>query len=93
MSVIKKRTVFYDNTGGFVRFWDWAMVITSLGTMVEMFTPNLRRIAADSVQNYDPTDETTRIDEMVCASIDQQQLILSGGFHYHGGYTQPHVGR
>lgn len=93
MSVIHKRTVFYDNTGGVVRFWDWAMVITNLGTMVEPFNVNTRKIASDSLQNFDPTDEATRIDEIREESIDKQQLVLSGGYHLHGGYHQPHVGR
>lgn len=95
MSVIKKRTVFYDTTGGVVRFWDWAQVVTSLGTMAEPFVVNLRKIASDSLQNFDPTDEATRIDEMVGMTIDKQQQVLSGGGenHIHGGYTMPHVGR
>ena len=39
---IQKRSVFFDNTGGIVRFWDWSIVTTTLGTMVEPFLPNDR---------------------------------------------------
>jgi hypothetical protein len=94
MSTVLKRTVFYDNTKNVVRFWDWALVTTTIGTMVEPFNVNMRWIPGAQQQNFDPEDEATRIDEMVCASIDKQQLILSGGNSYlHGGYVQPHVGR
>ena len=92
MASILKRTVFYDNTGGYVRFWDWALTTTSLGTMAEPFVANFRNTDAP-VNNFDPTEEMTRIDEMKEADIGQQQLLLSGGYHYHGGYQLPRIGR
>lgn len=92
MSILK-RTVFYDKTGGIVRFWDWALVTTTLGTMAEPFVANMRSIDAP-VRNFDPTDEIARIDEMKEADIGQSLLLLSGGKNQlHGGCLLPRVGR
>jgi hypothetical protein len=85
--------VYYDNTNGIARFWDFAVVTTDLGTMVEPFLPN-NRMDGQSYQNFDPTDEVTRIDEIRAAPIDKQLLILSGGEHQlHGGTLNPRTGR
>ena len=91
MSILK-RTVFFDNTSGIKRFWDFALVQTTLGAMVEPFTANDRK-GGSPVINYDPTDMMVRIDEIEGKPIDVQQLVLSGGFHLHGGTTLPRNGR
>lgn len=86
---IKKRSVFYDDTNGIVRFWDWAIVNTSLGTMVEPFLPNERH-KIDGVSEFDPTDIISRIDDIRASSVDTQYKTLSGGEHaLHGGYQLP----
>ena len=90
---IRKREVFYDNTGGYVRFWDWALVTTSLGTMAEPFLPNDRH-QFGQVDQFDPTDAIARIDEMRASSVDTQLLQLSGGRHaLIGGPLHPRDGR
>lgn len=92
MSILR-RTVFYDKTGGIVRFWDWALTTTTLGTMAEPFTANMRPDKAP-IRNFDPTDECARIDEMVEADINQSLIMLSGGVNQlHGGCLLPRVGR
>lgn len=77
MSILK-REVFYDDTGGIVRFWDWALALTTLGTMAEPFMPN-DRAKIDGISEFDPTDEIARIDSMRASSIDRQLQTLSGG--------------
>lgn len=90
---IQKRVCFYDDAGGFIRFWDWALTTTTLGTMVEPFLPNDRH-QFGPFDEFDPTDEIARIDEMRAASVDKQLLLLSGGQHQlHGGYQLPRDGR
>jgi hypothetical protein len=93
MSIIN-RTVFYDNTGGVVRFWDWALVTTNLGTMAEPFNANMRVAVNTPVVEFDPTDEFVRIDEMRAMPIDASMLYLSGGsMQLHGGYQMPRDGK
>lgn len=93
MSILK-REVFYDNTGGYVRFWDWALTTTTLGTMAEPFLPNDRHVANAPFDEFDPTDPITRIDGIRAYTVDKQLLALSGGQHQlHGGYLHPRDGR
>lgn len=90
---IQKRTVFYDKTGGITRFWDWALVTTTIGVAAEPFVANLRSIDSP-VRNFDPTDECARIDEMKEADIGQSLIMLSGGVNQiHGGCQLPRDGR
>lgn len=95
MSILK-RTVFYDKTGGFVRFWDWGLTTTTIGTMAEPFNANARRAAGDNtnIGAFNPTDEMTRIDDMVEADIGRSLIMLSGGDNQiHGGCMIPRTGR
>lgn len=93
MTAILKRTVFYDNTNNLARFWDFALVQTNLGTMVEPFIVN-DRLGKSPIIEYDATDEMSRIDEIRAEPIDVQQLVLSGGdYHLHGGFTLSRLGR
>lgn len=90
---IRKREVFYDNTGGYVRFWDWAVVTTTLGTMAEPFMPNDRHQFGPYDQ-FDPTDAIARIDDLRASTIDKQLQVLSGGSHaLIGGTLNPRDGR
>lgn len=90
---IKKREVFYDDTGGYVRFWDWALVTTTLGAMAEPFLPNDRHLPGKFSQ-FDPTDEIARIDDIRASSIDTHLQALSGGVHaLNGGTLHPRDGR
>ena len=95
MASILKRQVFYDDSSGVVRFWDHALVTTTLGTMVEQFQPNARFTLGTAVQNFDPTDECSRIDRLTPASIHTHMLLLSGGGTQalHGGTNMPRVGK
>lgn len=86
---IQRRTVFYDTVDG-VRFWDWALVTTTLGTMAEPFMPNARHFVGQDFPEFDPSDMMNKIDEVVPKSIDVSLLVLSGGDdQIHGGAQLP----
>lgn len=92
---IQKRTVFFSDKGGTVRFFDYALVTTTLGTMVEPFLPNCRMVAGTEFRNFDPDDECARIDEIKRENLDAHMLVLSGGGTQalHGGTNMPRIGR
>ena len=90
---IQSRTIFYDNTSGIVRFWDWALVTTTLGTMAEPFNTSKYQHDTPTIE-FDPTDEIAKITEIRAADIDKSLLILSGGeTQLHGGVMIPRNGR
>jgi hypothetical protein len=83
---ITKRTVYATNKkDGRMDFTGWAMVETGLGTMVELFFPNM----AGSL--YDPSDEIARVDEITLVEPGKERMILSGGgpLALHGGNQVP----
>lgn len=91
---ITNRTVYYDVTDGIKRFWDWASVTTTIGSMVEPFVVNARVSKETPIIEFDPTDEIARIDEIKGRTIDKSLLVLSGGdYQLHGGYMMPRDGR
>jgi len=88
MSIVK-REVFYDETNGIARFWDWALTTTTLGAMAEPFLPN-DRFRVDGVSEFDPTDEMNFISSIQAAPIDKHQQMLSGGVDaLNGGSLHP----
>lgn len=91
---ISKRTVYLDDTNGIKRFWDFAIVQTTLGRMVEPFRVN-ERIGNAPIIEFDATDMMARIDDIEYKPIDIQQRILSGdeNQHIHGGFTLTRTGR
>ena len=92
MSILK-REIIYDNTGGFVRFADWALVTTTLGVMAEPFLPNDRHITSAPFDEFDPTDEMARIDSIRCVPQDRHPHYFSGGDHaLNGGPLHPRNG-
>ena len=93
MSSILKREVYFDTAGGYVRFWDWAIVTTTLGSMAEPFTPDSQYAFAPQ-REFDPTDDCARIDTIRAGDIDKSLLFLSGGVTaLNGGTLCPRVGR
>ena len=90
---IQNRTVFYDYTNGIARFWDWALITTTLGTMVEPFQLGKHQLDTPSIE-FDPTDEIVKINEIRAADVDKSLLILSGGVtQLNGGTMIPRNGR
>lgn len=93
MSILK-REVLYGVANNITRFSDWAICTTTIGTMVEPFSPNTRRLTGTSIGDFDPSDEVSRIDSMREINIDKESILLSGGEHaLIGGYCMPRTGR
>uniref|UniRef100_A0A6M3IK09 Uncharacterized protein n=1 Tax=viral metagenome TaxID=1070528 RepID=A0A6M3IK09_9ZZZZ len=93
MSDILKRTIFIDDSGGVIRFHDWAVVTTSLGVMMEPCT-GIHRVSTDTaggLSNYDATEPMSRIDAIQRHSLDRGLYIV--GEVIHGGRMVPRVGR
>lgn len=104
MAGITHRTVFAEFTKSsdgytkYLRFADWALVLTSLGPMAEMFNANQRaQVAGWANQTaYDATDQMTMINSIEFASADTLPLMLSGNNSatpLHGGTPMPRAGR
>jgi len=91
---IQARSVFFDNTNNIVRFWDWAIVTTTLGTMAEPFVVNERTQLNTPTIEFDPTDEMVRIDNIRAMPVGQSYNVLSGDdMPMHGGEQMPRDGR
>jgi hypothetical protein len=83
MSGIKKRRIFVDvhskNGDNFHKFWDWAMVVTEIGSMAEPFQVGQKYpICTTLAQDYDPEDEMVRVDEIEFSEPDHSLLGGSG---------------
>lgn len=61
---IRKRTVFYSDKGGQIKFLDWALVMTSLGACAEPFDMNNRGQPNTDIPDYDPSDMMTKVDRL-----------------------------
>ncbi len=93
MSILQ-RSVYYDDTGGYITFWDWAKVTTTLGAMVEPFNVGQKFDFDADKLHFDPEDEIARIDSIRIMDLNKQQRILSGNDgHIHGGVLIPRTGR
>jgi len=93
MSILR-RTIFIekDNSrpleGTYHRICDFALVSTTLGTMMEPFRPFAKNANGTNIANYDPTDEMSRIDDIQFINLDKHMTLLSGGGEsIHGGLT------
>lgn len=95
---ILRRTIFFDNSNKkgekYHRLWDWAIVTTTLGTMMEPF--NLLKYPHQTclAQNWDPEDEMARVDHVEFQPYDP--TILSNGetaIPTMGGIMMPRDGR
>lgn len=86
MSILK-RQIFIDGSNGQIRFFDWALVTTTLGAMME--PRNWNQIPTKGT-SYDPQDELAQIDDI--GSIDilrQKETFLGAGSVIHGGNQYP----
>jgi len=99
---IQRRTVFAEKgSDGIIRFSDWALVTTNLGTMAEMHIPFQRESSdsadADGVNGaaFDAGDAMYRVDEIIWTDLDRVPTMISGGngMVLHGGLAVPRTGR
>ena len=90
-----QRVVFVERTkDGFLRFADWALATTSLGTMAEPFSPRQFAGIEDKGITFDAADDLALISDIQHVNSDLIPTILSGGGPvYHGGNLMPRTGR
>jgi hypothetical protein len=94
MSDVLKRTIFIDETGGVVRFHDWAMVLTELGVMMEPM-PEIRKTMINTkggLGNFDALDPMCKINAIKNISLDRGFYIM-GPEPVTGGNLIPRTGR
>jgi hypothetical protein len=96
MSGILKRSILLDRTSkSFIVPHDWAITTTELGVMAEPFIP-FQRISRNNsfVAANDPTDQISRVDDIMEVPIGKEQSILSfgNGTNLHGGCLAPRTG-
>jgi hypothetical protein len=84
MSILK-RQIFIDGSNRQVRFYDWAIVTTTLGSMVEPRNLSLHPVAG---REYNPLDMMARIDEIGSIDILRFKDCFFGA-GLHGGNQMP----
>lgn len=92
MSILN-RQVMYSVKGGQVKFLDWAVTSTTIGSCVEPFIMNDRSVPGDSTPDYDPSDMMVKVDGFLAADDDDhvKRLLAGGSEQIHGGNLQPRV--
>lgn len=86
MSSVLRRVLYMDGSKNSVRFYDFALVQTTLGAMVEPVTWN----RLSPTLQHDPLDDLTRIDAL--EGIDllrEMNTKLGAGEVIHGGCQGP----
>ena len=84
-----KRSKFEGQT--LFRPCDFAIVNTTLGSMVEPFDLFANRMNDIDIKNYDATEELRMVTDIQYINLDRLNLIL--GENVHGGYLMPRDGR
>lgn len=97
MSGIAKRTLFVDDRAGYLKWWDWARVITAIGTMAEPRVFGMQRPfdgGAVAASKIDPSDDIFRVDDIEHADIGKEMFLLADDrtIALHGGRLWPRVG-
>ncbi len=102
MSGILKRTALAEvkDAGGldYIKFFDWNVCITELGTMFEP-SPINQRYPKDTARNgtagdlpeHDPEDMMSMINKIQFIDTDKHQTLM--GNEVHGGLIMPRIGR
>lgn len=72
---ITSRTVFYDTRNGQIRFHDWNLVNTTLGTMQE--PRQLIEIRGNRSGQLNLSDQCAKITALVPADLREIEIVLS----------------
>ncbi len=97
MSGVVKRTIYYDDSKGYITWLDWAEIKTAVGMAVEPFIMQ-RFDLGDThkeIANFEFDDQTVKIDAIERADVHTFNRMLSGGGDnppLHGGYGMPRDG-
>ena len=76
---ITGRTMFYDDRNGEIRFHDWCLVDTTLGTMQQPRHYHLRGSNKASGSAVSLNDQCAKITRMVYADLRGIEVLLSDG--------------
>ena len=95
---ILNRTIYYDDSDGYIRWMDWATVTTTIGAAVEPFLVQRIGVGADpgDLANYEFDDQIARVDSIERIDSHKFARILSGGIDnppVQGGNCLPRVGK
>jgi hypothetical protein len=98
MASILRRTILYEKgADGIIRFHDWAIVNTTLGTMIEaravvnpIYMPGGSGV---DFEDRDYSDDFQRIDAIEPFSLDRQYHIIGNAEAIGGGNLIGRVGR
>lgn len=90
MSGILQRTIFVDDSKGYVLWHDWAKVTTGIGGMVEPRCPVALRPfdgVAATAGRLDPSDDIFRVDSIERMSMGREKMFLADEtlLALHGG--------
>lgn len=100
MSDVASRTIYYEITGGYFRFHDWAKVnVAGFGDMMQPYqirpAVDIGGSSTTDRANYSSTDPERIITEMKEVSLDRAYYNPSYDHEYllHGGFQVPRSGR
>jgi len=93
MSILRRSALYTQKKGGQVRFLNWALTITKMGTMAEPFILNDRISPTTQIGDYDPSDPMSRVDELVGVDPNKSEWAATMGdtIPIHGGNILPRV--
>ena len=90
MASILTRTIYFDNRNDRIRFFDWNIVGTTLGTMVEpRAIMGIERNTKAGFDNYNHNDECCKVTNMQCMDRRNKFAFLGAGQVLHGGEQFP----
>jgi hypothetical protein len=91
MSGILKRIVYYDDSDGVYRPFDFAQVVTGVGSMMEPFSPWPKYAPQTGTVGVDYADMMCRIDEMKSFPLGKEKYVAGDGCI--GGTLHPRIGK
>jgi len=93
MAGIIKRTIYKDESDGYVRWIDWSRVITGIGQMMEPRTPYFYS-SSDAMQSTrDATDMMTMVNAIENFPIGRDKYLSGCDEPVIGGDLYPRYGR
>lgn len=79
------KTIFMGRVNGKIVFWDWAVVHTLAGDMIEPFNYNRDKSNGEPFDPSEPTDMITNVVEVDFNKIASMKPFGDNGLVLHGG--------
>ena len=97
MAGILNRTIFVDDSKGYVLWHDWAKVTTGIGAMVEprcFFAQRPMDGTTSTGSRIEKDDDIWRVDSIDRIAIGKEKMFLSDekDMALHGGELWPRIG-